>query len=67
MLKNQIYQARTKHIDLRFHFVQEITKEGDIRLLRIETADNPADMLTNVIVREKFRYCLDLINVGRKK
>ena len=65
--KNQVHHARTKYIDVRFHFIREIISEGDIRLLKIGTADNPADMLTKVIAREKFLHCLDFINIGRKE
>jgi len=63
--KNQVHHARTKHIDVRFHFIREIISKGDIRLLKIGTADNPADMLTKVIAHEKF-WRLDFINVGRE-
>ena len=65
--KNQVHQARTKHIDVWFHFVREIVNEEDTHLLKIRIADNSADMFTKVIAREKFWYCLDLINVGGKK
>ncbi|CAL2262890.1 unnamed protein product [Prunus armeniaca] len=46
LAKNQVHHARTKHIDVRFHFVREIIDEGDILLQKIGAADNPADMLT---------------------
>ena len=29
LAKYQVYHARTKHIDIRFHFVQEILDEDD--------------------------------------
>ena len=61
--KNQVHHARTKHIDVRFHFIRKIISEGDIRLLEIGTAD----MLTKVIAREEFWHCLDFINVERKE
>ena len=32
LAKNQVYHSRTKHIDVRFHFVHEIFDEGDILL-----------------------------------
>ena len=65
--KNQVHHARMKHIDFRFHFVREIINEGNIRLSKIGTANNHADMLTNVIARKKFWHCFNLINVGRKE
>ena len=47
--KNQVYRARTSHIDVRFHFVWEILDEGDIELQKINTKENPLDMLTKVV------------------
>ncbi|KAG8499853.1 hypothetical protein CXB51_006283 [Gossypium anomalum] len=47
----------------------EIIDEGKICLQKIKTADNPADMMTNVVTVTKFEHCLNLINilqVGRK-
>ena len=29
LAKNQVYHARTKHIDVRYHFVWEIIEEGE--------------------------------------
>ena len=49
LARNQVYHARTKHIDVRYHFVREILEEGDIELLKIHTSENPADMLTKVV------------------
>uniref|UniRef100_A0A5B7BYT4 Reverse transcriptase Ty1/copia-type domain-containing protein n=1 Tax=Davidia involucrata TaxID=16924 RepID=A0A5B7BYT4_DAVIN len=63
LAKNQVHHARTKHIDVRFHFILEIVDEGDILLQKIGTADNPADMLTKVVTGIKFKHCLDLINI----
>lgn len=64
LAKNQVYHSRTKHIDVRFHFIREILDEGDILLQKIGTEDNPADMLTKVITGIKFQHCLELINIS---
>ena len=32
LTKNQVYHARMKHIDVRFHFVRKIIDEGKILL-----------------------------------
>ena len=63
LAKNQVLHARTKHIDVRYHFVREILEEGEIFLQKIQTSENPADMLTKVVSRSKFKHCLDLVNI----
>ena len=32
LAKNHVYHVRTKHIDVRFHFIREILDQGDIEL-----------------------------------
>ncbi|KAL0411651.1 UNVERIFIED_CONTAM: Retrovirus-related Pol polyprotein from transposon TNT 1-94 [Sesamum latifolium] len=63
LAKNQVYNARTKHIDVRYHFVQEILEEGGVKIQKIRTTENPADMLTKVVTAIKFIFYLDLINL----
>ena len=55
LAKNQVYHARMKHIDVRFHFVWEILDDGDIDLQKIHMKENPADMLTKVVPGVKLR------------
>ncbi len=43
---NNNYHARTKYIDLRFHFVQQIVASGALKLLYCPTEDMVADILT---------------------
>jgi hypothetical protein len=63
LAKNQVHHARTKHIDIRFHFIREIIGNGEISLQKVDTKDNPADMLTKILLVIKFNHCLDLINI----
>ena len=63
LAKNQVYHARTKHIDIRFYFVREILDEGDIELQKIYTNENPADMLTKVVSGVKFAHCKELLHI----
>lgn len=63
LAKNQFHHARTKYIDVRFHFIREIVEDGDIILQKIGTADNLADMLTKVVTGIKFNHCLNLVNI----
>ena len=65
LAKNQVYHARTKYIDVRYHFVREIIEEGGVLDQKIKNDDNPADMLTKVVTTIKFNHCLDLINIEK--
>ncbi|KAI9181172.1 hypothetical protein LWI28_012125 [Acer negundo] len=67
LAKNQVCHAHTKHINVRYHFVREIVDEGNILLQKIGTANNYADMLTNVVTGIKFQHCLNFINISRAR
>ena len=64
LAKNQVHHARTKHIDVRYHFVWDVVEEGDISLMKVHTNENPAYMLTKVVTSGKFQHCLDLLNIA---
>jgi hypothetical protein len=63
LTKNQMYHERTKHIDVRYHFLREVVTQGDITVKKIATAENPADMLTKPLPILKFKHCLGLIGI----
>lgn len=44
--KNDLYHDRTKHIDLRHHFIRQGIKEGLYEIRWISTTDQLADMFT---------------------
>ena len=46
LTKDQMFHERTKHIDVRYHFVCEIIAHGDIVVNKVGTQDNPIDMMT---------------------
>jgi hypothetical protein len=60
---NDVNHSRTKHIDIRHHFVRERSQAGDIELVACATKDMAADMLTKGVGRRKqtaFRYDMGL-------
>ena len=57
--------ARTKHIDVRFHKIRELVSSGELLLEKVHTSENTTDMLTKPITIEKFKHCLNLINVSK--
>ncbi|XP_031285016.1 secreted RxLR effector protein 161-like [Pistacia vera] len=61
--KNPIYHERTKHVDVRFHFVRDLVTQRVVELKKVTTEENPADMGTKVITLAKFKHCLKLLSV----
>jgi hypothetical protein len=47
--KNDVYHDRTKHIDIRYHFVREAVKDGLFQLLWVPTHQQLADGLTKAL------------------
>ena len=43
---NPLSLARTKHIDVRFHFIRELVRSKTISIKYVPTADQHADILT---------------------
>ena len=58
-----MFHERTKHIDVRYHFVRDVIACGDIIVSKVSAHDNPADMMTKSLPIAKFEHCLDLVSV----
>ena len=43
---NVAVSQRSKHIDVRYHFVREFVHDGFIRIIFVKTVDNDADIFT---------------------
>lgn len=44
--KNHVMHGRSKHIDVRFHFLRDLTKEGVVKLVHCGTLNQIADIMT---------------------
>lgn len=47
--------ARTRHIRRRYHFVKDHVHKGDVKLVPVASADNPADLFTKPVSRDVFQ------------
>ena len=45
---------RTKHIDVRHHFLREHVKQGTITIVPVSTKEQLADIMTKVLGKELF-------------
>ena len=52
--KNPVQHARTKHIEIRHHFLRDNVQKGNISIEKVSSEDNIADILTKPLKREPF-------------
>ena len=52
---------RVKHIDLKYHFLRELVKEGKLKLAYVQTNNQLADILTKPVQGSKFQNICDQI------
>ena len=57
LAKNPSFHSRTKHIQLRYHFIRSLLEDGILKLEKISGAQNPADMLTKTVTIDKLKLC----------
>ena len=46
LCKNPIFQKRTRHIEIKYHFVRNHIEDGTIRIVSVRSEDQFADFLT---------------------
>nr|GEV51248.1 retrovirus-related Pol polyprotein from transposon TNT 1-94 [Tanacetum cinerariifolium] len=53
---NPVQHSRTKHIDVRYHFIKEKVENGIIELFFVETEYQLADLFTKALSKDRFKY-----------
>ena len=52
--KNPVMHSRTKHIDIRHHFLRDHVLQGDVEVTFVDTHNQLADIFTKPLAREQF-------------
>ena len=63
LAKNQVFHARTKHIEVRYHRIRDWLNSGEVEVKKVHTDENASDFMTKPVTAEKFKHCLDLLNL----
>ena len=58
--KNSTFHSRSKHIDVRYHWIRDTVEAGELVLEKVHTDDNGTDMMTKVLPRGKLETCCEL-------
>ena len=54
--KNHVFHKRTKHIDIRFHFIRELVNNKEICLEFCRSEDQLANIFTKPLAKDTFQY-----------
>ena len=65
LAKNPIVHSRTKHIEIRHHFIQDHISTGDMELMFIETSCQTADIFTKPLGTESFHSSVQELGMIR--
>ncbi|KAJ0466497.1 putative RNA-directed DNA polymerase [Helianthus annuus] len=58
--KNPVHHAKTKHIEIRHHFIRDCFEMKLIRIEKIHTDEQKADLHTKAFDKTRFKYLLKL-------
>ncbi|GJW22576.1 hypothetical protein Tco_0033198 [Tanacetum coccineum] len=56
LTKNPVQHSRTKHIEIRHHFLYDNVQKGNISIEKVASEDNIADIFTKPLKHEVFNY-----------
>ncbi|GKE89121.1 hypothetical protein Tco_1566596 [Tanacetum coccineum] len=62
IVKNPVFYSKTKHIEIRHHFIRDAYEKKLIQVLKIHTNDNVADLLTKAFDVSRFNFLI--VNIG---
>ncbi|GKA76476.1 hypothetical protein Tco_0782937 [Tanacetum coccineum] len=60
---NNVQHSRSKHIDIRHHFIREQVENGVVELYFVTTDYQLADIFTKALPRERFEFLLSRLGM----
>ncbi|KAF1324633.1 Integrase catalytic core protein, partial [Globisporangium splendens] len=53
MATDPTFSRKTRHIEMKWHYVREQVESGQVRLWKVKSAENPADLFTKPLQKAK--------------
>ena len=66
MIENLVFHDRSKHIEIRYHYIRDMVQRGALNLQYISTDEHVANVLTEPLSHVKFEHFRDKLGIVRK-
>ena len=64
LIHNPEFHQRTKHIDVRYHFVRQLQEDGAIDAVYVSSREQKADLFTKSLPKPEFERMRSELGVG---
>lgn len=64
LTQNSTYHSRSKHIDIRYHFIRKLVEEKKSVIEYLNTEEMVAVILTKSLAGPKHSHCRELMSIG---
>ncbi|GMF45058.1 unnamed protein product [Phytophthora fragariaefolia] len=66
MATNPTYNRRTRHIELRWHYVRDQVVKKTVELRKVKTDVNPSDLMTKPLASDRVEMLNDMIGMTKE-
>jgi hypothetical protein len=64
LANNPTYHSKTKHIDVKYHFLRDMVESNKVQLEKLDTFENIADSLTKSVSVVKLSWCREEMGIA---
>jgi len=63
LAKNLAFHSRTKHIQIKYHFIRQLLDDEQLMLEKVCGSKNPTNMLTKRVTLDKLKLCKTTVDL----
>ena len=66
LIKNPQFHQRSKHIDVKYHFIRDLYTGGEIEIKYVKSDNQIADVFTKALAKPRYLYLKEKLGLVRK-